>query len=139
MNDTMERLRGGWHTVVDLWRAGMRHWRGEYPVGQAFWFNYLAVSTCLLLIEVWCLIIAWYVGYADWRDLLIGCVVVQVCVWIWGIVGAYRAAVQDVGGFIRALRRMSAKTFLVINILAALAGGVIVGYLYHTIVTSFHP
>lgn len=131
-------MREALQTILDYWRGVMRHWRGNYPVGQAFWFNYLTVSTALLLIEVWCLIIAMYFGYAHFKNLLIGCAVLQSCVWIWAVVGAYRAAANDMGGWVSALRRVSTKTFLVVNILAALACVGAGAFLYHELVTTFH-
>lgn len=138
MSETTQKMLGYWRTALGYGRGVMRHWRGNYPVWQAFWFNYLSVSTCLLLIQTWCLIIALYFGYPHFTNLLLGCVVLQSCVWIWALVGAYRAATRDVGGFVSAMRRISAKTFLIINLLAALAGLIVVAFLYHEIVTSFH-
>jgi hypothetical protein len=98
MSDTTQGVVGHyWDTVVRYWCRIVHHWRGHYPLSQSFWFNYLSVSTCLLLMMIWCLILALLFDYRYFDRLLIACAAVQSSVWSghWSAHFARRAMMSE--------------------------------------------
>lgn len=139
MSDTTQGAVGQyWDTAVRYWRRIVHHWRGRYPLSQSFWFNYLSVSTCLLLMIIWCLILALLFDYPYFDRLLIACASLQSSVWIWALVGTFRSARNDVGGIASSLRRFAANTFLIMNILSAIGCAAIATVVYLEITGGLH-
>jgi hypothetical protein len=135
---TQDNPDNHWPTMATYWHAIVHHWRGHYPVWQSFWFNYLSVSTCLLLVIIWCLILALLFDFPHFDHLVTACAVVQSGVWIWALVGTFRAARNDVGGIASSLRKIATNTFLVINILGAFGCAAIATVVYIEIAGRLH-
>ena len=101
-----------------------RHWRGEYSLARAFWLHYLFAPIVVILLIV---ILQGIVGTASSYGPLLGSgsMLVLAGAWIWGMVGAWRAAQKSPGVVARKL----VKLFFLAQLLVV-GGGFVLALMY---------
>lgn len=111
--DHVSKVRQGW--FANSWFG--QHWRGELPLGQAYWLNGLLGNLIVVMVSG-----AFSIALSDYQPVmgLIGLITVWsvvFAVWLWQVVGIWRTAGAHVSRGGKAIWAVLAKIMVVIGTL----------------------